>query len=157
MNSLRLKYTANFKRDYVAGAALVIFFLIVTAEIVLAVSLPIYMNQEAALAVSVRRLRLMESFDGVRGRIMNLKLKNDTARSEAMLLEWNLDLMAAYLRRYSKYLNGDQLAVLQQQLNEMDATLAGLYLGKPLSREYRMNHTPYLRMILKKSGADNVK
>ena len=157
MDSLRLKYTANFKRDYVAGAALVIFFLIVCSEIFLAVSLPIYMNREAALAVSVRRLRLMESFDRVRSRAKALKLKNDTADSEAALLVWNLDLMASYLRRYSHYLTGEQLAVLQQQLNDMDAAVTQLSRGVPFSREFKLNCTPYINMVLRKSGAANVR
>ena len=157
MNSIRLKYTANFKRDYVAGAALVIFFLIVCGEIFLAVALPIYMNREASLAVSVRRLRLMESFDFVRHRARSMKLKDDTSDSEAALLMWNLDLMAAYLRKYSQYLTGEQLAVLQQQLNDMDAAVTQLSRGIPFSHEYRLNCTPYINMVLRKSGAANVK
>ena len=157
MDSIRLKYTANFKRDYVAAAALVIFFLIVCGEIFIAVSLPIYMNREAALAVSVRRLRLMESFDFVRSRAKALKLKDDTSDSEASLLKWNLDLMAAYLRKYSQYLTGEQLAVLQQQLNDMDAAITQLSTGKHFSREYRLNCTPYINMVLQKSGVANVK
>ena len=89
MKSLRLKYTANFKRDYVAGAALVIFFLIVCGEIFLAVSLPIYMNRDAALAVSVRRLRLVETFDQVRYRFclgeIHLPIQESTFRELAGL------------------------------------------------------------------------
>ncbi len=157
MDSLRLKYTANFKRDYVAGAALVLFFLIVSSEIFLAVSLPIYMSREAALAVSVRRLRLIESFDRVRARAKGIKPKNDTVEAEAALLVWNLDLMASYLRKYSHALSGEQLAVLQQQLNEMDAAVTLLSRGTPFSREYKINCAPYLKMVLRKSGAANVR
>ena len=156
MDSIRLKYTANFKRDYVAGAALVIFFLIVCGEIVLAVSLPIYMNREAALAVSVRRLRLVETFDQVRYRAKSLKLKDDTSDSEAALLMWNLDLMASYLRKYSHYLTGEQLTVLQQQLNDMDAAVNQLARGIPFSQEYRLNCAPYLNMVLRKTGGADV-
>ena len=46
MENIRSKYTANFKRDYVAGSAIAIFFLIVISEITLAVSLPLYMRSE---------------------------------------------------------------------------------------------------------------
>lgn len=157
MDSLRLKYTANFKRDYVAGTALVIFFLIVGAEIFLAVSLPIYMSREAALAVSVRRLHLISSFDHVRNRARSLKLKNDTADSEAALLVWNLNLMASYLRKYSHYLSGEQLTLLQQQINEMDALVTHLSQDVPISREFKLNCGPYLNMVLRKSGAANVR
>ena len=157
MDSLRLKYTANFKRDYVAGTALVLFFLIVCSEIFLAVSLPIYMSREASLAVSVRRLRLIESFDHVRSRAKSLKSRNDTVEAEAALLVWNLDLMASYLRKYSHTLSGEQLAVLQQQLNEMDAAVTRLSRGIPFSREYKINCAPYLNKVLQKSGAANVR
>ena len=153
MNTLRLKYTANFKRDYVAGAALVIFFVIVAAETALAVALPLYMNQEAALAVSVRRLRLMETFDGTRSRATNLKLKDETARAEAMLLVWNLDLMADYLRRYSKYLSGDELTVLQQQLNVSRTALLSMRLApvvqRSVSRKPRHIHFQVVGLVLR--------
>ena len=153
MENIRSKYTANFKRDYVAGSAIAIFFLIVISEITLAVSLPLYMRSENAMALSVRRLKLIETFDSTRKAAQSVKTKNETAKAEAALLRWNLDRMAEYLRRYAKYLSGDDIATLQMQLNEMRASLSQLQKGVPFSTEYNLDYTPYLERIMKKSGA----
>ena len=152
MENIRSKYTANFKRDYVAGSAIAIFFLIVISEITLAVSLPLYMRSENAMAVSVRRLKLIETFDDARKKARSLKVKNETAKAEAALLRWNLDRMAEYLRLYAKYLSGDEIATLQTQLNEMRASLNQLQKDVPFSTEYNLDYTPYLERIMKQSG-----
>lgn len=152
MKNLRSRYTANFKRDYVAALAVIVFFLIVISELVLAVSLPLYMKQENAVAVSVRRLKLLESFDEIRRQAKSVKVKNNTAQAEADLIVWNLDRMADYLRHYAQYLSGDDLAILQNQLNEMSASISSLKSGVPFSREYKIDYTPYLERIMKQSG-----
>ena len=152
MENIRSKYTANFKRDYVAGSAIAIFFLIVISEITLAVSLPLYMRSENAMAVSVRRLKLIETFDDARKKARSIKVKNETAKAEAALLRWNLDRMAEYLRLYAKYLSGDEIATLQTQLNEMRASLNQLQKDVPFSTEYNLDYTPYLERIMKQSG-----
>ena len=152
MKNLRSRYTANFKRDYVAAVAVIIFFLIVISELVLAVSLPLYMKQENAMAVSVRRLKLLETFDEIRGHAKSVKVKNSTAQAEIDLIVWNLDRMADYLRQYIQYLSSDDLAILQKQINEMNASIASLKRGVPFSREYKIDYTPYLERIMKQSG-----
>ena len=152
MKNLRSRYTANFKRDYVAASAVVVFFLIIISEVFLAVSLPLYMKQENAMAVSVRHLKLLESFDGTRSYAKALKIKDETAQAELALLIWNLNRMADYLRNYSQYLSSDDLAVLQKQLNEMAASIRHLSRGVPFSREYKIDYTPYLERVMKQSG-----
>lgn len=149
---LRARYSANFKRDYVATSAVVIFFLIVISEITLAISLPLFMERENIMAVSVRRLKLLETFDATRRQANALKVKNPTAQAEAELLKWNLNQMAEYLRKYAKYLSGNDLATLQQQLNEMSACLTYLHRRRSFSREYKLDYTPYLERIMKRSG-----
>ena len=152
MKNLRSRYTANFKRDYVATLAVIVFFLIVISELVLAVSLPLYMKKENAMAVSVRRLKLLESFDSIRKHAKSVKVKNPTAQAEADLIVWNLNQMADYLREYAQFLSGDDLATLQNQINEMDASINRLKRGVPFSREYKIDYTPYLERIMKQSG-----
>ena len=152
MNNLRSKYSASFKRDYIAGAAVVIFVLIVISEVVLAVTLPVYMKKENAMALSVRRLQLLETFDNLRLYARHLKSDNNTVQSEIKLLVWNLDKMADYLRQYTQYLSSDEIAILQSQLNGIGASLNFLSKQKPFSREYKIDYTPYLERIMKKSG-----
>lgn len=144
MKNLRSRYTANFKRDYVAASAVVVFFLIIVSEVFLAVSLPLYMKQENAMAVSVRHLKLLESFDGARSYAKALKIKDETAQAELALLIWNLNRMADYLRNYSQYLSSDDLAVLQKQLNEMAASIRHLSRGVPFPGNTRSTTPPTL-------------
>lgn len=153
MENIRSKYTANFKRDYVAWSAVILFLLLVASEITLAVSLPLYMKKESAMAVSVRRLTLLESFDATRRTARSLNVKDETAKAEVALLRWNLDRMAEYLRLYSKYISANDIATLQQQLNEMNASLTQLQKGVPFSEEYKLDYTPYLERVMKQSGA----
>lgn len=157
MKDLRLKYTANFKRDYVAGAAVVIFFLIVASELFLAVWLPMCMRKESALAVSVRRLHLVESFDRVRRKARALAPKEAIAKAEAGVLMWNLDLMASYMRKYVKYLSSDDLATLQQQLNEFEASVTYLSRGRAYSKQQKLDCSQFLDQVMKKSGVINVR
>ena len=153
MKNLRAKYTANFKRDYVAGSAIVIFFLIVISEIALAVSIPIYMKRENAMALAVRRLELIQTFDTTRSVAKSLKVKNETAQAEIDVIAWNLNRMAEYLRQYSKYLSGSEVAVLQQQLIEMSTVLSHLRRGVPFTKRHEIDYTPYLERVMKQSGA----
>lgn len=150
--NLKSKYTAKFKSDYVAVSAIVLFFLIIISELTLAVSLPLFMKQENVMAVSVRRLHLLETFDKTRKLSRKLTSKDDTVQAEAALLTWNLNRMADYLRDYAKYLSSEDLAVLQKQLNEMNASLTHLQNGKPFSQEYKLDYTPYLDRVMKQSG-----
>ena len=152
MKNLRSRYTANFKRDYVVAVAVIIFFLIVISELVLAVSLPLYMKRENVMAVSVQRLKLREHFDGIRAHAKKVKVKNSTAQAEIDLIIWNLDRLADYMRHYIQYLSSDDLAILQQQLFEMHAYVGSLKSGVPFSREYKIDYTPYLERIMKQSG-----
>lgn len=157
MKNLRVKYTANFKRDYVAGAAMVIFFLIVISELFLAVWLPLCMRRESTMAVAVRRLRLINSFDHVRNRARNLSPKDDIAKAEAGILKWNLDLMANYMRSYVKYLSSDELAVMQKQLDEFHAAVTYLSRGKAYSKQQKLDCSQFLEQVMKKSGVLNVR
>ena len=75
----QITYSAKIKRDYVAASAVVIFIAIVLAEIALAISIPAYLKRENAMALEVRRLQLLDSFDGARG--MSEKLKAARRRS----------------------------------------------------------------------------
>ena len=62
----KVQYSANFKRDYIAGLAIVIFFAIVIGEIALAVGIPTYLNRESSMAFQVRRLNMLSDFDALR-------------------------------------------------------------------------------------------
>lgn len=79
--------SAKFKRDYVATFAVVIFCMIVVAEVALAVSIPAYLERENVMALQMSRIRLRESFDGVRRQAARVRAP---ASSENWNSKWSL-------------------------------------------------------------------
>ncbi|MDR0931544.1 MAG: hypothetical protein LBM70_00780 [Victivallales bacterium] len=123
----QITYSARFKRDYVAASAVVIFFAIVLAEIALAISIPAYLRRENAMALEVRRLQLLESFDQARNMSDKLKVKGgEVATLEARLVAWGLNTLAPYLRENADKLSGEELASLQDTVTQFTRIMTRL-------------------------------
>ena len=113
--------SANFKRDYVATLAIVLFFSIVSAEITLAIAIPSYLSRRNVLALQMRRDVMWQKFDNARKRCEKLKPKTGSIiEMELLLVSWNLDLLAPYLRNERKYktMNGDEIAAVQKAIDD---------------------------------------
>lgn len=143
--------SAEFKRDYVAALAVVIFSLIIIAELVLAFSIPWYLKQEDSMAESVAKLELIQSFDKARAMNKSLKLKSDAAKAEQKLIAWNLDNLAPYLRKESKNLTPKEVADIQEAINEMFKVMARLNDGKVFSQEYKLDTDKYINNLIPKA------
>ena len=143
-----IQFSAKFKRDYVAALAVVIFFAIVLAEIVLAVSIPAYLQREDAMALQARRLHLLESFDAARNLGNSLKPNGETAELEARLVMWNLNLLATYLRENSADLTGEEIASLQKDVRAFTGILARIQSGETLCRERKLDTSFYVNSLI---------
>lgn len=143
-----IQFSAKFKRDYVAALAVVIFFAIVLSEIVLAVSIPAYLHRENAMALQVRRLQLLESFDGARNLGNSLKPKGEIAEYEARLVMWNLNLLATYLREHAADLSSEELASLQNDVRAFTGILARIQSGEALCRERKLDTSIYVNSLI---------
>jgi len=150
----KIHYSAKFKRDYVAISAVVIFFSIVIAEFFLAVSIPLYVRRENVLALSVRKLSLIEEFDELRRNARKVSSSNDVISAEADLLLWALNRNADYLREYADELTSDEVAKMQEYQRRIDAALNRLRKGTPFSQSVKLNHSTVLNSIIKKSGVE---
>ena len=140
----QITYSAKFKRDYVAASAVVIFIAIVLAEIALAISIPAYLKRENAMALEVRRLQLLDSFDGARGMSEKLKPKGgETAELEARLVAWGLNSLAPYLREHS-----DEIAGLQASVTEFTRIMTRLRDQGGFCREQTLDTAIYLEPLL---------
>lgn len=143
-----IQFSAKFKRDYVAALAVVIFFAIVLAEIVLAVSIPAYLHREDAMALQVRRLQLLESFDAARNLGNSLKPNGEIAELEARLVMWNLNLLATYLRENSADLTGEEIASLQNDVRAFTGILARIQSGETLCRERKLDSSFFVNSLI---------
>ena len=126
MKTLPLQ-SANFKRDYVATLAVVLFVSIVAAEVALAIAIPSYLRSENAMVLEKRRDQLKSSIDATRRRCARLKLKEGSAADmERQLISWNLELLVSYMRDNSEQLTGDEIARIQAAVNNCISVLTTL-------------------------------
>ena len=129
-----------------------IFSLIVMSEIAIAVAIPTYLYRENAMALQVRRLKLLESFDQARRRCNDLKPRGNAAKMEMKLVAWNLDLLAMYLRQESGKLTSDEIAKLQNYVNDSHAVLSHLAAGRSFSNETKFDTATYVKSLIPKRG-----
>lgn len=141
--------SADFKRDYVAYFAVISFFVIFVGELILAVSIPAFLNRSSSMAREVRRIKLMESFDSVRGLLRSAKPGNDNAVLEKNLITWELDKLANYMRNNQKELSSDEVAQVQKLIDEIGGLAGHLKQGKAFSKAIRLDTGVYVKSILK--------
>lgn len=132
-------FTANFKRDYVAFSAVGMFFLIVAAEIVLAVSIPAYFVRSNLWDLQIAQQDLLTDFDDLRGRCNRFAGKTPEVTEENNILLWNLNLMSNYIRVNQKRLGWDDIRSLKEDLMQMRQVQSRLVQGKAFNRPRVLN------------------
>lgn len=142
--------SANFKRDYVAYLAVILFFSIVIGEIIIAIAIPTYLSRSTAMAKEVRRIKLRESFDQVRNLANSVKCKNDNAVLERNLVVWELNKLAKYLRKHDEDLSSEDIARLQKIVNESGAILHYIDKNKSFSRSIKLDTGGYVNSVMNK-------
>ncbi len=140
--------SAKFKRDYVATFAVVIFCMIVVAEVALAVSIPAYLERENVMALQMSRIRLRESFDGVRRQAARVRAPGELGELELKVVSSTLNQLADYLREYSGKLSADEIKQMQDQINRFSAILGRLNSGRPFCVEQKLDASAYLNSFL---------
>ena len=133
----QLRYSAKFKRDYVAMLAVAIFFAIIFCEVALAVSI----------------LQLLESFDGARSLANNVKPAQEAAELEARLLRWDLNLLANYLRTEAPKLTSSEISELQATVRDITYFLARLREGRSFCSERKLDTSIYMDSWVEASAA----
>ncbi len=142
----RSLFTANFKRDYVAASAVIIFFMIVAAELALAISIPAYFVKSDLWALNIKRQELFKKFDGIRNACGNASPGSHEAQEENKLVYWSLNLMANYLRTGKHDLSAGETDMLMDELREIEI----------ISGRIRSNNYFNRRQTLDFSTADRI-
>ncbi len=146
----RSLFTANFKRDYVAASAVAIFFLIVIAELALAVSIPAYFVKSNLWAENIRRQELFKDFDGLRNACNRAKLRKYEAEEENKIIFWTLNMMANYLRTEKNNLTGEQADALLAELNSMRLIAGRIHQGHSFNSELAVNTATAEKLLAQK-------
>ena len=145
--------TAEFKRDYIALAALIAFAVILLGEAALAFSIPWYLHRENALADQVAKLKLTEEFDSLRRGIASARPATEAAKAELQILEWNSNLLADYLRTEVESLSPEEVAELRRFIRSSTVWMGKIRSGKSFSRVNQLDTRNYIDQLIPEQGA----
>ena len=146
----KITYSANFKRNYVAVFAVGLFFFMVISEVVLAVSIPVYMSRENMLSHQVRNREMQLRFDQIRTVCKNISSSNETLVLEKNLMMNTLDYLAKYLRQEASNLTEEEVKELDQLMIKMEKIVRRLASGKSYSQENRLDSSVYINSLIQK-------
>ncbi len=135
--------SAKFKRDYVAYSAIGIFFAVVAAEFVLAIGIPLRINEPGLFEEQVSRQQMIDRFDSLRSLLERYPLKNEDCAEEGRLLRWNVDRLGYYLRDHVNALTESEIAALRERIDGQINAFHRLNKGRPYNREFDLDPVPY--------------
>lgn len=138
--------SAKFKKDYIAYLAIGIFFFILTAELIVAVWLPVHLRSENVWALQVARQDMIDMFDTLRSGFGRIS-KTSQLEGEANIAVKCLDSMAIYLRTYQAVLNAGQIAEIRSNLDDFQAILYRLQKENPYGRQQKIDPSGFLKRL----------
>ncbi len=147
--------SANFKRNTLTVAAVILFGLIVLSEIALAISIPWYLTGENAMAREVLQINLRDSFDRSRRIANESKIKDEIKQTEMRLVRWSLDSMADYLRQHTENLNTEELKHIQGVVTTLTQIANRIHSRRSYSEERRLDTGLYVNSLLNKEKAND--
>ena len=153
----KIVYSANFKRDYVAFFAVILFFAMIASEVLLAVSVPAYMSRENVLANEVVKRKMLLRFDSVRAKCNNINSSNETLMLEKQLISEQFEQLAIYLRAESDRLTPDEILKMSDLMLDLERIVARLGAGKAYSKENRLDSSEYVNSLVKKYALEGEK
>jgi len=144
--------TARFKRDYVATMAVVLFFLILSAEMFVAVWIPLRLYRDSVFADSVVRIGTMLKFDALRKNIMKeIPQQTDpVAITEMRMLLAQMNMLAIYLKTddRSKKLSSENAELLRNEIQSASQQFYRMQQGRTVSSPLKPDITPCIKAIL---------
>jgi hypothetical protein len=140
--------SANFKRNTLTIAAVVLFGLIVISEVALAISIPWYLTRENTMAREVLQIQLRDSFDYARRLSASANSKSEVRQAEMRLVRWSLDSMTDYLRNYSDKLDTEDLKNIQGTVNSLVQIANRINSRKSYSEEQHLDTGLYVDSLL---------
>ena len=110
-------HSANFKKDYIAYSAVVIFFLIISFELFMAIFIPAHLQMEGVWSEEVARQEMINNFDHTRNGFLRLKSKKEYAQDEAIIIADSLTPLADYLRKYQYQISFKEIKEIEKTMN----------------------------------------
>ena len=148
MAKIKRIQSANFKRNTLTVAAVILFGLIVISEVALAISIPWYLTRENTMAREVLQINLRDSFDYARRLSARGKSKSEVRQAEMRLVKWSLDSMTDYLRTYTDKLNKEELKHIQGTVQSLVQIANRINSRKSYSEEQYLDTGLYIDSLL---------
>jgi len=140
--------SAKFKKDIVVYFAIILFFLIIAAELFLAVWLPWHLKIDSMWADQVARRELIERFDRLRTQTRKAAASMPKpAASEAAMIQKSLDRATGYLNRYGDQLTPEQCRIFSECLTKLQGHYGSLDAKKAYSAEIPLDAGKFLRQL----------
>ena len=146
----KIVYSANFKRDYVAFFAVLLFLTMIVSEVALAITVPAYMRRENVLADEVIKREMLLLFDNVRYRCGKINSNDEILMLEKQLISSQLDQLAIYLRAESDDLTAAEIRQMHDLMKDVNKIVSRLEKGKAYSQENRLDSSVYINGLIKK-------
>ncbi|MDD5729050.1 MAG: hypothetical protein PHV59_10855 [Victivallales bacterium] len=146
-------FSANFKKDYIAYSAVVIFFLILALELFMAIFIPAHLHMEGVWSREVARQQMIDRFDGTRRWFLRFTSKDNNAQAEAEVIAASLTPLADYLRQYQYQLDFEEIKIIDDIVSELPKFRDHLAKKGAYSMDCRINSEKFMN-ILKKDLAE---
>ena len=140
--------SAKFKKDVVVYFAIVLFFVIVSAELFLAGWLPWHLRIDSMWAEQVARRELIETFDDLRTQARRSSGKlSGPASDEAALILKSLDRLTRYFNLYGTRMAPEQCKTCMDCLLRMRGFLSRLGDHYSFSGELPLEQRDFVRKL----------
>jgi hypothetical protein len=140
-------FSANFKKDYVAYSAIIIFFVIVVVELFMAICIPVHLQGEHVWAEQVSRQEMLDKFDFLRGRLHNFRGKDKRATGEGQIILNALNAFADYLRENQARMSQTQIVQCNECFNKLTSVAEKLAQKGAYSSKKTLDAKTYIEKL----------
>jgi hypothetical protein len=137
----------KFRKDYVAGFAIIFFIAIVFCEIMMAIWLPVHLRTTNVWALQVARQDMLDMFDELRKGFSSVS-GNAQVEGEANIIAKNLDALAIYVRDYQADLSQTQIEEIRSDLENFQSILYNLQKGIPYAKATKLDPSPFIDKLI---------
>lgn len=148
-------FSANFKKDYVAYSAIVIFFLIISFEIFMAVFIPAHLEMEDVWSEEVARQEMINEFDHIRNGFLRLKSKRENVKEEAEVIANSLTPLADYLRQYQYQITLKEIREIENSIDALPAFRNHLSEHSAHSADLKLKSEKFIDILQKEMAKTN--
>ncbi len=151
----KLEFSANFKKDYIAYSAIVIFFLIIFFEISMAIVIPAHLQIEGVWAKEVARQEMVNEFDAVRNAFLRQKFKHEYAGDEAKIIADSMTPLAEYLRKHQYDIGFKEIEEIKKTISGTRTFLSGLHSKGAYSTDAHIKTENFIKNLKKELAKTN--